>query len=68
MFWFGHLLNEPAKQLSDGSDIDLLLMGAAFDVDPEVKDCFPISGELSHAVPSVLFLLQTENVSKHFIP
>lgn len=42
--WEQLILNKPAEQLSDGNDVDLLLMGATFDVDPEVKDCFPISG------------------------
>lgn len=42
--WEQLILNKPAKQLSDGNDVDLLLMEATFDVDPEVKDCFPISG------------------------
>lgn len=42
--WEQIIPNKPAKQLSDGNDVDLLLMGATSDFDPEVRDCFPISG------------------------
>lgn len=47
--WFGHLSakklhweqlipHKPAKQLSDGIDVNLLLTGATFDADTDMKD------------------------------
>lgn len=35
------ILHKPAKQLSDGNDVNLLPTFAAFDADPDMKDCLP---------------------------
>lgn len=68
--WEQLIPHKPDKQLSDVSDVNLLLTvggGTHLMLTQTWKTAFPISNELSHPMTSVLFLLQTENMPKYFI-